>query len=539
MTPIALLPPTRPKAKRVTLHALLAKGYFPREIPSTFNTKLYSRHARAVGSHWPVKTWTRCAAHNLARPGGLRRPLKIPNPISFYPLATLIANNWKLLREHTWQQRLSASRPHVMRKSSRAIVPRYRYGELSRLRALRRRAGRYLLVSDIGQFYPTIYTHTIPWALHTKAVCKAELKGPRNKRRILLGDELDKALQAMNEGQTLGIPIGPDTSLVVAEVLLAAVDAILLKSKRGLNRSGFRYVDDYELTFESLRSAEDALVEIQAALSHFELNLNPKKTYIKELPLPLDKPWVHDLQLIGIREKGSPVGQRNDVLSLFSCAYELAAEHSGDSVLRYAVSRVQGLDVGSDAWRSFHNCLLGAAAADASTLPVVLGTLYEVARRGGHEVPVSPLAEVLDSIILRHAPRAQGSEVAWALFGALAWSVPLTKEAAAAVGEMEDDIVALLALHANSEGLFDKGALDPTGWAGLVAEPDALEGEHWLLAYEANQQGWLSSPAIGNNQAFSAMSRAGVSFYAKSRAKPEFPEAGRAVPGGSMWPDYA
>jgi len=29
-----------------------------------------------------------------------------------------------------------------------------------------------------------------------------------------------------------------------------------------------------------------------------------------------------------------------------------------------------------------------------------------------------------------HAPRGQGSEVAWALWGALAWAVPLSDEAA-------------------------------------------------------------------------------------------------------------
>lgn len=538
MTPASIIP-IFPKAKKVTLTALLARGYFPREIPPTFSTKSYARYARKVGSGWPTKTWTRCVAHNLARPGGLRRPLKIPNPISFYPLAALIANNWEALREHTWKQRLSASRPYVMRKSNRAIVPRYRYGELPRLRALRRRAGRHLLFSDIGQFYPTIYTHTIPWALHTKAACKGALKGPKGKRKKFLGDDLDRALQVMNEGQTLGIPIGPDTSLVVAEVLLSAVDARLLNSKKKVIRSGFRYVDDYELTFDSLSAAEDALVELQSALAHFELNLNPKKTYISELPLPLDESWYHDLRLIGIREKESPAGQRNDVLSLFSRAYELAVENPEASILRYAVSRVQGLDVGSDVWRSFYNCVLGAAGSDPSTLPVALGTLYEVSSRGGHEVPLSPLAEVLDSIIVRHAPRAQGSEVAWALFGALAWSVRLSKEAAVAVSAMEDDIVALLALHADAAGVFDRGALDLTGWADLVAQPDALHGEHWLLTYEASQQGWLSTPEIAKNQPFSAMSRAGVSFYETSRAKPEFPDAGRAMPGGNIWPDYA
>jgi hypothetical protein len=175
-----------------------------------------------------------------------------------------------------------------MRSSARAVVSRYQVGELTRLRALRRRAARYLLVTDIDQFYPTIYTHAIPWALHTKVAAKAALKtGKVKKGAPLVGDLLDKTLQRMNDGQTHGIPIGPDTSLVIAEVLLAAADATLI-AKHGSNLRGFRYVDDYELSFETLSSAEEALADLQAILSSYELLLNPRKTKIIALPQGLN-----------------------------------------------------------------------------------------------------------------------------------------------------------------------------------------------------------------------------------------------------------
>lgn len=119
-----------------------------------------------------------------------------------------------------------------MASSGRALVARYRYSELPRLRALRWRAGRYLLQSDINQFYPTIYTHSVPWALHTKALSKAALKSGKKKSSVvLLGDQLDTLLQRLNDGQTHGIPIGPDTSLVVAEILLAAADQALVTNE--------------------------------------------------------------------------------------------------------------------------------------------------------------------------------------------------------------------------------------------------------------------------------------------------------------------
>jgi hypothetical protein len=87
-----------------------------------------------------------------------------------------------------------------------------------------------------------LYTHAIPWALHTKPVAKAN----RNKTD---GDKIDKAVRNCSSGQTVGIPIGPDTSFVVAEIVLAAVDGLLRTKLPALR--GFRYLDDYEAAFET------------------------------------------------------------------------------------------------------------------------------------------------------------------------------------------------------------------------------------------------------------------------------------------------
>jgi len=102
---------------------------------------------------------------------------------------------------------------------------------------------------------------------------------------------------------------------------------------------------------------------------------------------------------------------------------------------------------------------------------------------------------------------------------------------------MEDNVVALLALHADALGLFSPGSLDVGGWTTLTNDPDVLKSEHWLLAYEANQQGWIACPAIASNLVFSAMSGAVISFYDLTEAKPQFPLAGRGLLGGLL-PDY-
>ena len=54
----------------------------------------------------------------------------------------------------------------------------------------------------------------------------------------------------MNEGQTHGIPIGPDTSLVFRKFCLSLIDVHLIAS----GAASDVYVDDYELAFVLLRT---------------------------------------------------------------------------------------------------------------------------------------------------------------------------------------------------------------------------------------------------------------------------------------------
>jgi len=353
----------------------------------------------------------------------------------------------------------------------------------------------------------------------------------------LLGNKIDRALRLLNDGQTIGIPIGPDTSLLAAEMLLAAIDqALLAKFPRF---TGFRYVDDYELSFPTLSDAEAALAELQGMLYAYELSLNPRKTRIVELPQSISDSWAVELARFVIREKPNPVGQRNDILSLFSRAYELAVENPEDPILRYSIARVQNVDMAIDGWRSFQNCVLGAGAADASALHVALGTLYQVSAKGGHAIAKSPLAEVFEKVVANHAPKGHGSEVAWALWGALAWKVPLTAATASLVSNMDDDIVALLALDADASLLFPNGALNKQNWTAIANLPDVLKSEHWLLAYEGHCKGWLNCPSVAAHAEFSGMHNAGVSFYDRAQNIPQFPPGARSLSGGDLANNYA
>ena len=94
-------------------------------------------------------------------------------------------------------------------------------------------------------------------------------------------DDIDRAMRNAQDGQTVGIPVGPDSSGVIAEVLLTAIDRRV--RFRHSNAAAFRLVDDYEFGVDSLAEAEALIASLQEELSHFELALNPVKTRIIDL----------------------------------------------------------------------------------------------------------------------------------------------------------------------------------------------------------------------------------------------------------------
>jgi hypothetical protein len=120
--------------------------------------------------------------------------------------------------------------------------------------------------------------------------------------------------------QTVGIPIGPDTSLVMAELIMQRCDDELLAKLPGLK--GHRFIDDYELSFQTRTEAENAFHILDTCLSKFELALNPKKTLVLELPLQLEAAWATELKRFTF-SRNSQLGQAADLTNYFSRAYSL------------------------------------------------------------------------------------------------------------------------------------------------------------------------------------------------------------------------
>jgi hypothetical protein len=147
-------------------HTLLARGYFPKELPPAFFTESFAKYATtkpgrsAISSYAPIDNFTECLKYRLALPGLDRRELRIPHPASFAKLCQLTAKNFgRLLKASS--SPFSRSRPVYATGRQRALHPTVHPANLARERAAIRAGASYLLKTDISQFYPSLYTHAI------------------------------------------------------------------------------------------------------------------------------------------------------------------------------------------------------------------------------------------------------------------------------------------------------------------------------------------------------------------------------------------
>lgn len=421
-----------------------------------------------------------------------------------YQVARAVAEGWRELKSACVGSPISLTTPRYLKHGSRAISPSSAFDAIPVARARSRTASRFLLATDLSQFYPSIYTHSIPWALHTKPLAKA-----RQNDYSLLGNVLDLAIRNGQDKQTIGIPIGPDTSLVVAEILLSSVD---LKLGGLITKRGFRYIDDIGCGFRTIAEAEDALRQLQHFIGDLQLQLNPRKTRITELPSELEATWVPHLRLFSFRAS-SANAQQTDLLSYFGRAFELAASHREEAILRYTVQRLRSVNILEKNWAIYESLLLQCLSVEPGTAPAVIGELYKYHLR----MPLDNgrITESLQQLIEDHAPLHHGSEVVWALWGAICLDCKLDPKVVEKSLSTSDPCVALCALHAIAEGLV-LGSVDVSGLEALMNEGELVEG-HWLLAYEANVKGWLPNLGgkdfVADHKQFGPMKAAGVSFY--------------------------
>ncbi|TKJ07541.1 RNA-directed DNA polymerase, partial [Bacillus cereus] len=203
---------------RLTLQNFVEKGYFPPELIPPFTTKELSQHVNSIypslaGMNITINgdkiSSSKLAIHTIPKVLHQRRTLGIPNPFHQIKLMQTIVDNWQDIKSITSKSKYSLTKPQVKKDLPRAINREHIFSEISSKLPILSAGYRYVLRTDISRFFPTIYTHSIPWACHGKTFAK------KNRKNNHFGNALDTNIRNTQDQQTFGIPIGPDSSYII------------------------------------------------------------------------------------------------------------------------------------------------------------------------------------------------------------------------------------------------------------------------------------------------------------------------------------
>lgn len=506
---------------------LLEFGYFPSQLPPCFVTKDLADNHAALYSAWtalqeppkkelkvPKAPATKPEIFSVTRAGLQRRITSLPNPIAQTYVATPIAQNWGNILKHYRQSGFSKSRPRFLKAASRATnIPSMQ--TLYDNKIIKSAGYRYMLRTDVSRFFPTIYTHSIPWALHGKSVSKKNMK-PTPK---YFGNLLDQSLRQCQDGQTIGLPIGPDTSHIIAELIATAVDLELKKKLKELP-AGFRYVDDYFMFFATASEAEAALAALVRSLQEFELQINFEKTEICSVQEISDDYWTHQLRGFHIADSG--LKQASDVNHFFELAKDLARKNADESVMTYALKRAASVLVRKENWACFEAHVCHVAMGYTNTLQTVARLLKTYAQVG-YPIGKDRLCRLVNAVIQDHAPLGHHSEVVWCLWMCKDLDLALSEQNIDLVSDIHSSVCGLLLMDLHQSGKLVK-APKTTLWKS-TENALSLYSDMWLLSYEAGLRGWsgFSNGHILADDHFSELHSLDVHFYDNSATiKPMF-----------------
>jgi hypothetical protein len=469
---------------------IISSGYFASQIPGEFKSTTLSEIIDILDltksrlSKEGLNKWCKLIDFSIPKTENFRRILSVPHPLHYILLARLIEDNWGNLESHFAKSQFSLTTPQI---SEDSIEPKYKMSEKINRRIHNLVLKRYILQADITRYYPSIYTHSIPWALHTKEVAKAN---PRDDGYF--GNVIDRLVRNLQDGQTVGIPIGPVVSLIIQEIVGTTIDDEF-KREYGDVLVGYRYTDDMEYYFSSSEEAERALNILNKILKNYGLDLNNSKTKVIKIPQVLESEWLYYFKKYEFRrnkkdKRKSIYLQHTDIKEFFSTAFKYKIQSDEKGILNYAVKVLRGVVIHRENWDIFESLLLQSILVDSSIIPTVFETIEGYKYRG-YPLNDERIKDFINVLIKDNVELRNDFEVSWALSFAAKLDISIEEDVSKLLLKNDNAIINILVMILNSKNLL-KGALDFSYYETLLTE-ESLYDNNWLFYYECCIHGWL------------------------------------------------
>ena len=312
--------------KEAAKHFLKRSSYYNGDFPSYID---FAKVLRAVKKELGVKTLTSVSSKPPGELSGVNynfitnkdgrfswRPHELIHPVIYVALVRDITapDNWKAVQNRFKYFRNDlievCSEPVVSSgsKSDKAAQIGNWWVRVEQQSLKHAMSYSHLLHTDVVDCYGSLYTHSISWAMHGLDYAK------KNKNDFkLLGNQIDRYIQAGRFGQTNGIPQGSVLMDFLAELVLGFVDSMIFEVLGSESRVRIlRYRDDYRIFSNSDLDAEIALQVVSDKLRLVGMRLGTSKTVISqnvvEGSIKADKLAAIDLNDLG--RQNAPTTQK-------------------------------------------------------------------------------------------------------------------------------------------------------------------------------------------------------------------------------------
>lgn len=490
---------------------MMENGYYPENVPPVFAiTNLHEAAIKPLQSgNYITDKPTECCRYNVSKRGGQRRVFSMPNPVFMVDAATFFLSQKNEVDEHLLISNDSSSYPSFSEDDGRPISIAT-FPEFHKRRRRELALSRYTVRTDISRFYHSIYTHALPWALHGKAASKKDRKFDS---ATTFGNRLDWLVRQAQDGQTVGIPVGPDFSRIISEIIGAAIDKSF-RASYGHEVPMLRLVDDIYIGSDNLDEANNYLSGVRDAIRSFELDINEAKTFILSSSADLEPYWPVEIrrEIERYADGGSKKGQRRaDFIHFLDQILRQASEQKDDGIVKFAVRKIDELEVWSSYWELLEPFLVRVAISFPHCWDYVARVVAW--RNEVKSVDKALWGKVVHRAVKQNGGSGYDSEIAWALWLLKELKEPLEAQAFELVLGRCGPLPCLLALdvHASTKATYKipkEALLDRLGDRPML-------GPNWLLAYEGDRQFGLKikSRNLQGNPFFKQLYDDDVGFY--------------------------
>jgi len=492
------------------LEGLVGHGLFTDKIPPFLTSEIFLNFCKEppTGFNFNKKPKKYIHYENI-RNINVPRVFGIPNPISYYNQCKVLSDNWEKLLEYfknkTEKQSYKVSRIHIRKINNLPSLfstcyddldefdlDEYSIEEKKYLFEMNHKnfciddypepdlliKKRYIVKADISNCFPSIYTHSLSWALVGKKEAKAKSGRFYSEKWF---NQIDETTRNLKDGETHGILIGSHSFNLISEIVLVAIDEKMWNK-------GYEYIrniDDYNYYAETHEKAEQFLIDLSLELKEYGLMLNHKKTEILKLPLASSEHWVRKLQLFTFPPNDDKL-KLTEVRAYLDIALDLMFHNKENSaILNYAIKIIAKKEMTKSAKEYFiktiHHLVL--------LYPYLIHLLEEKVFQT-FDIDKSYIEKISKDIFALGDEKKLFEAMSYALYFSIKYNFILIKGLYEKVEKSNDAILLLLAYLHDKKFIHHSAPIKKYKKLAESLQEDI--DEYWIFVYEVLSEALLT-----------------------------------------------